>query len=56
MTNENKYQFHGSPPIVGYWILPGSSELQQFKFGMTAKPNWFHRHMMQLLLGWKWEN
>ena len=57
MINENKYQFHGAlPNIAGYWILPGSNTFQKFSFAMPAKPNWFHRQTMRLLLGWKWED
>lgn len=29
-------------PHVGYWV--------------KTKPNWFHRQMARLLLGWKWED
>lgn len=45
-----------TPPIAGYWILPGSTSASSVKFSMLAKPNWLHRKMMQWLLGWKWED
>ena len=25
-----------------------------FQFNLTYKPNWFHRTMMRLCLGWEW--
>ena len=57
MTNKIIHKFHGTlPNIVGYWILPGSNTFQKFTFAMPAKPNWFHRLTMRLLLGWKWED
>ena len=27
-----------------------------FQFNLTYKPNWFHRTMMKLCLGWEWVN
>ena len=41
-----------SPNYVGgYKIGNGVSTLQ---FNFTTKPNWFHRKMMKLCLGWEW--
>jgi hypothetical protein len=37
--------------VGGYKIGNGVSTLQ---FNFLTKPNWFHRKMMKLCLGWKW--
>ncbi len=36
---------------VGKWIISSS-----FHVRVQTKPNWFHRLMARILLGWKWEN
>lgn len=51
-----KLSFYETPSIVGYWVLPGSKKGFGTKFGMIAKPNKFHRLMMQWMLGWVWED
>ena len=39
------------PPVVGSMeILP------DVFFHITRKPNWLHRIMAHLLLGWKWKD
>jgi hypothetical protein len=40
----------------GYWILPGSTSAQSVRFYMPVKPNWLHRTMMRVLLGWEWRD
>ncbi len=42
------------PKIIGYWVISRG----QFctKFGVLHKPNWLHRTMARLLLGWEWED
>ena len=37
--------------VVGHYVLGGEYGL---KIGFTYKPNWFHRTMMKLCLGWEW--
>ena len=44
------------PPVIGYWVLPGSAEAAPRKFAMFEKPNRFHRMMVKLALGWIWED
>ena len=39
------------PTFVGGYRLGG--ELG-FQINFTYKPNWFHRTMMRLCLGWEW--
>lgn len=39
------------PKIVGHYVLGGEYGL---KIGFTYKPNWLHRTMMKLCLGWEW--
>ena len=36
--------------VVGAWVVN-----PQFRITLTHKPNWFHRVMVRLLLGWKYE-
>lgn len=48
--------FYQPPPIVGYWVFPGSKKGWETKFSMYGKPNPFHRWMMRWVLGWVWED
>ena len=27
-----------------------------FSFSLAKKPNWFHRKMVKLILGWEWQD
>jgi len=36
---------------VGLWVITSS-----FRIRVRTKPNWFHRQMARILLGWKWED
>ena len=40
-----------TPNYVGGYRLGGEYGVQ---FNFTYKPNWFHRTMMKLCLGWEW--
>jgi hypothetical protein len=55
LTTKNNMRLVPFPKIIGYWILPGSTNTHSVKFTVYNKPNWFHCKMMQLVLGWKWE-
>lgn len=48
--------FYTPPPIVGYWVFPGSIKGGETKFAMCGKPNRLHRLMMKWVLGWVWED
>ena len=50
------YTLHTPPPPVGYWELPGSTPQFGTRFSAIKKPNWFHRTMMRVLLGWTWRD
>lgn len=41
--------FYVPPPPVGSYEIG-----KQVFFHFPEKPNWFHRKMTRLLLGWKW--
>jgi hypothetical protein len=41
---------------AGRWFVPGSSATHRVQFPMTKKPNWLHRTMMRVLLGWEWRD
>jgi hypothetical protein len=51
-----RLSFYAPPPVVGYWVFPGSKKGYETKFAMLGKPNRFHRLMMKLALGWVWED
>ena len=54
LTNEHNFVPMATiqtPTFVGRYILGGEYGL---KIGFTYKPNWFHRTMMKLCLGWEW--
>jgi len=36
--------------IVGYW------KIIDLQVSATRKPNWFHRTMTRVLLGWEWRD
>ena len=41
------------PKYVGKWEIGKGSGLY---FSTLKKPNWFHRKMTQLILGWIWHD
>lgn len=45
-----------TPLPIGYWIFPGSQKPPNTKIAAYSKPNWFHRIMMKLILGFHWED
>ena len=45
------YKFYAPPQPVGYYRIGGPNGLC---IHFTSKPNWFHRTMMRLCLGWEW--
>jgi hypothetical protein len=55
MTDNFKYETEGihnlqmPPPSVGEYQILG-----HLSFHFPKKPNWFHRMMTRLLLGWVW--
>jgi hypothetical protein len=38
------------PDIVGCWRISGN-----FHVHASKRPNWLHRRMAKLLLGWEWK-
>ncbi len=47
----SSYAFSVIPPKVGYYQIGGNYGLS---IAFSKKPNWFHRKMMALCLGWEW--
>ena len=47
----NNWQFIQTPKYVGGYRIGGALGLQ---INFRSKPNWFHRKMMKLCLGWEW--
>lgn len=45
--------FISPPEYVGGYII-GKLDTGYIQFNLTYKPNWFHRQMMKLCLGWYW--
>ena len=50
------FTFIKPPPVVGYWIFPGSTAACATRFSVASKPSWFHRWTMRIVLGFKWED
>lgn len=43
------------PEVIGLlWIVPKRNNMGGIAFGVRNKPNWFHRLMMKLILGWEY--
>lgn len=53
VQNSASFVFTPSPKYVGCYCLGGKTGMCIY---FEYKPNWFHRTMMKLCLGWKWEN
>ena len=51
--NNASFTFIPSKTFVGRYCLGGDTK---FCIAFEKKPNWFHRTMMKVCLGWKWEN
>lgn len=49
----NQWQAHRleMPKYVGQWSITPS-----FKISSEKRPNWLHRAMAKLLLGWTWND
>lgn len=47
----DKIEIRPHVEYVGKWVITKS-----FHVRVTAKPNWLHRSMARLLLGWEWED
>lgn len=47
----SNYPFELTPKYVGGYQIGGPIGL---RINFTKKPNWFHRTMMRLCLGWEW--
>ena len=43
-----------TPPKVAGGYRLGKNEISYVQISLTNKPNWFHRQMMKLCLGWYW--
>ncbi len=56
IERNEKFQFIPMPPVKGYWIFPSSSPLYSIQFPVPQKPNWLHRKMMKLILGFDWKD
>ena len=46
-----EYVFYTPPKYVGAYRIGGTGGLH---INFTKKPNWFHRYMMRMCLGWEW--
>ncbi len=47
----DKIEIRPNVEKVGKWVITKS-----FHIYVVAKPNWLHRKMARLLLGWIWED
>ena len=48
-----QFIFSSTPKYVGMYCLGGNPG---FCINLANKPNWFHRTMMKLCLGWEWRD
>jgi hypothetical protein len=46
----SEYKLQGPPQYVGKWRIACSD----LYLSTVRKPNWFHRLMMRVLIGWTW--
>lgn len=55
MTATKEIKF--SPELIQTYKTVGCYRLEPYGCGfeMMKKPNWFHRLMVYLILGWRWE-
>jgi len=52
-TTTGEYAFYSPCEVVGGYRM-GKQGTDYIQFNITYKPNWFHRQMMKLCLGWYW--
>ena len=52
-TGNQTYQFALLPKYSGSYRICGNYGLS---ISIVNKPNWFHRKMMALCLGWEWQD
>jgi hypothetical protein len=50
---DEKYKFGILPKYVGSYRI---GENYGLSISFEKKPNWFHRKMMKLCLGWEWRD
>ena len=50
-TSTEGYLFYSRPPTAGAWVISETLHVE-----VTKKPNWFHKKMTKLLLGWEWQD
>jgi hypothetical protein len=50
------YKLYTPPPVVGWWILPGSSGSSAVKIACYTKPRWVNIKMMKYILGFGYED
>ena len=50
-VNNQTHSFAVLPKYSGYYRIGGNYGLT---ISIVKKPNWFHRKMMALCLGWEW--
>ena len=53
--NDTGWKIYTPPPVVGWWLMPGSVPGCRTQFAVYKKPSWLHIKLMALLLGWKYE-
>lgn len=56
MSEEDFSYVINQPKPVGRWVLPGSNQYGGVAFDVFYKPNWMHRKMMEILMGWEYQN
>jgi hypothetical protein len=54
VQNNTSMRIFTIPKHAGMYCLGGDKNV--FCISFEKKPNWFHRTMMKVCLGWKWED
>ena len=53
--NQQSYKLWSPPPVVGWWVFPGSLRGNAFKISCYTKPRWLNIKLMKYLLGFGYE-
>ena len=56
MSDEPSVKVEYAAKPVGRWVLPGSNQYGGVAFDVFYKPCWFHRKMMEILMGWEYQD
>jgi len=50
------YKLYTPPPVVGWWVFPGSHGAHACKIACYTKPRWLNIKLMKSILGFGYED